>query len=142
MDATKTASLHVVANRAGLSEDEIAHCLEAMATDEIKDALKLATKEAVDEGAFGLPFTLVADRNSIDRYFGSDRFEVMASDLGYKWLGPVPEPDKLQPLTLPSGQEELLRELERQGAVKFEMPPELKQVFEDGRVRDDNDKKD
>ena len=56
-----------------------------MTTDKIKDALKQTTSEAVREGCFGLPFMLVDQgrhSNDVETYFGSDRFEVMASKLG------------------------------------------------------------
>merc|ERR1719414_560413 len=56
MDATKESSLIVVGNRAGLDNDEIAHVLEEMNKDEVKEALKQTTKEALDEGAFGVPY--------------------------------------------------------------------------------------
>ena len=55
--------------------------------DTIKDTLKTTTSEAVEKGAFGLPYIVInkgKDHLGIDddTYFGSDRFEVMASKLG------------------------------------------------------------
>ena len=55
--------------------------------DTIKDTLKTTTSEAVENGAFGLPYIVInkgKDHLGIDddTYFGSDRFEVMASKLG------------------------------------------------------------
>ena len=55
--------------------------------DTVKDALKTTTSEAVENGEFGLPYIVINKRKAHlgiddDTYFGSDRFEVMASKLG------------------------------------------------------------
>ena len=55
--------------------------------DTIKDTLKTTTSEAVENGAFGLSYIVInkgKDHLGIDddTYFGSERFEVMASKLG------------------------------------------------------------
>ena len=55
--------------------------------DTIKDTLKTTTSEAVENGEFGFPYIVINKRKDhlgIDdvTYFGSDRFEVMASKLG------------------------------------------------------------
>eukprot|EP00004_Rigifila_ramosa_P018727 TRINITY_DN4693_c0_g1_i2.p3 TRINITY_DN4693_c0_g1~~TRINITY_DN4693_c0_g1_i2.p3 ORF type:complete len:184 (-),score=51.44 TRINITY_DN4693_c0_g1_i2:34-585(-) len=61
-------------------------------TEEVKAALKKATDEAVERGAFGAPVMLVtpAGQTEAEFFFGSDRFEQMAFLYGWKWFGPVP----------------------------------------------------
>ena len=52
---------------------------------EVKDQLKANVAEALDLGAFGVPFIVIED----NVYFGSDRFEQMAFTHGLAWHGPV-----------------------------------------------------
>jgi 2-hydroxychromene-2-carboxylate isomerase len=48
-----------------------------METDAIKNELKSRTEEAVEAGAYGLPFIVVHHgKDSTESFFGSDRFEV------------------------------------------------------------------
>ena len=126
MDANKDTSIYMVATRAGLKEDEIFACLEALNTDAVKQGLKAVTSEAVQAGAFGLPFMAIQREKTIEKFFGSDRFEIMASTLGVQWLGPIPDQDNFVPTAMPPdhSQKELFEELEHMGAIKtnFEIP--------------------
>jgi len=133
MDATKEQSLIIVGSRAGLSEDQIAHVIDEMGKDETKEALKRCTQEALNEGAFGLPFMAVHHtKTNVETFFGSDRFEIMADRLRVKWLGPVPDPEAFeeQKLAPCPDQQELFEELERVGAIKTEIPEEAKTILQ------------
>jgi glutathione S-transferase kappa 1 len=55
-----------------------------------KDALKAATDEAVARGAFGFPAIFIAQDGRDEMYFGSDRFPVIAHEMGWPWRGPNP----------------------------------------------------
>jgi glutathione S-transferase kappa 1 len=56
----------------------------------VKDALKACTDDAVARGAFGFPaiFTVIDGEEQL--FFGSDRFDVLAHELGLPWHGPNP----------------------------------------------------
>lgn len=129
LDATKDASIFMVAMRAGLKEDEILNCLEDIQTDDLKYVLKETTSEAVKAGAFGLPFMTIERDNTVDRFWGSDRFEIMANSLGVEWHGPVPDNVCYVPISMPppNPQEEMLKTLEDIGAIKtdFNLENEL-----------------
>ena len=101
LDATKDTSIFMVASRAGLNEEEILNCLEEIQTEELKNILKDTTSEAVNMGAFGLPFMTIDFDKSLNTYWGSDRFEIMASTLGKEWHGPVPDNVCYVPLSFP-----------------------------------------
>ena len=59
--------------------------MKALESEEVKEALKQSTKEAVADGAFGLPFLAFEKRdNKIEGFFGSDRFELIAHRFGKK----------------------------------------------------------
>ena len=58
-----------------------------MKQDDVKSLLKTTTSQAVEDGAFGLPFIIInqgKDHLGIENetFFGSDRFEVIANRLG------------------------------------------------------------
>lgn len=78
---------------AGVPDDVVAAALSP--SGEVKDALKRSTAEAVGLGAFGFPFIVVypppgaaAAGRKPQAYFGSDRFDVIAEELGKRWDGP------------------------------------------------------
>ncbi|KAK3692095.1 thioredoxin-like protein [Podospora appendiculata] len=62
---------------------EVDEILAAAGSPEMKEALKAATREALDRGAFGCPWLWVTDsRGHGEPFFGSDRFHFI-----YKFLG-------------------------------------------------------
>lgn len=65
----------------------------------VKEALKQVTEEAVQRGAFGAPTFFVTKANDPEKaqqmYFGSDRFHLIAMQLGERWDGPFPSSSKL-----------------------------------------------
>ena len=110
---------------------------QEMGKEEVKEELKKTTQEALNEGAFGLPFIAVHhSKTNVETFFGSDRFEVMADRLRVKWLGPVPDPEAFQEHGLAPcpDQQELFEELEKAGAIKVSIPEEAKQILSDPPV--------
>lgn len=56
----------------------------------VKDRLKASTDEVVERGAFGFPAIFTSVDGEDQMFFGSDRFDVMAHELGLPWHGPNP----------------------------------------------------
>jgi 2-hydroxychromene-2-carboxylate isomerase len=53
-----------------------------MESDAVKDELKARTAEAVEEGAYGLPYIVLHHGNKqTDTFFGSDRFEASFGEI-------------------------------------------------------------
>jgi len=148
MDASKAKSLMVVAARSGLNEDQIADCLHAMQSDEVKDELKRTTNEAVTEGSFGLPFIVTRHRKGDEEYFGCDRFEIMANRLDLEWFGPVPPvEDGQEPLKelamAPDADHIAIKEaLEDIKAIAFDAKEDLQHIFKGVPLKADPNEED
>jgi glutathione S-transferase kappa 1 len=67
-----------------------AHFLARSQQQDVKDALKKVGDEAVERGVFGMPAMFVDVNGQNELFFGQDRIEVMASELGLDWHGPTP----------------------------------------------------
>jgi len=70
--------------RAGVSDTASRACLEAAASQEIKEELVRATQEAIDTQCFGFPWMLVSKsgEDTKEPFFGSDRFDHIENLLG------------------------------------------------------------
>jgi len=91
LDVHTAEDLIAVGKSAGMEDDDITACLAAMKTDPVKTALKAVTTEAVERGVFGAPSMFFHESGEKEEMFwGSDRFEMVASIFGKEWLGPDP----------------------------------------------------
>ncbi len=75
-DLSDDAVMREVASRAGLDPDRL---LDRIASQEIKDRLRIRTQELIDRGGFGSPTIIVDDD---DLYFGNDRLALVRAALG------------------------------------------------------------
>uniref|UniRef100_A0A2R5L466 Glutathione S-transferase kappa n=1 Tax=Ornithodoros turicata TaxID=34597 RepID=A0A2R5L466_9ACAR len=90
-DIAEDDSVSAVGATAGLNEQQLKEAMAMMGDDKVKNTLKERTDEAVEKyGAFGAPTIVVHTGSEPEVFFGSDRFEVMASVLGKQWNGPLP----------------------------------------------------
>ncbi|XP_023344334.1 glutathione S-transferase kappa 1 [Eurytemora carolleeae] len=82
--------LNIIATRAGLSADQIKTCFEKQKSPVVKQTLKDITEEAVERGAFGSPTLFFMQGDKEEMFWGSDRFDMIASIYGLEWAGPNP----------------------------------------------------
>ncbi|XP_040217911.1 glutathione S-transferase kappa 1-like [Rana temporaria] len=94
-DITEPESILEAAKKAGMSEDIVKKVLASISTPEIKNKLKENTDSALKYGVFGMPSIVAHINGKPQLYFGSDRFELLAHNLGEKWYGPVPQKSRL-----------------------------------------------
>ncbi|CAH2322750.1 glutathione S-transferase kappa 1 [Pelobates cultripes] len=94
-DITEPESILEAAKKAGMSVELATKLLQATDKPEVKNALKETTAEALKHGVFGMPSIVAYINGEPQLYFGSDRFELLAHQLGEKWLGPVPSKPRL-----------------------------------------------
>lgn len=85
-EVTSTEGLEAVCAAANVDKALVARLGEQA----VKDRLKANTDEAVERGAFGFPALFCAVDGEEQMFFGSDRFDVMAHELGLPWHGPNP----------------------------------------------------
>nr|XP_053636754.1 glutathione S-transferase kappa 1-like isoform X2 [Cherax quadricarinatus] len=89
-DFTSIETLKEAGVAAGVTPVQLAHVQEYMTQQATKDRLRAYTDEAVQHGAFGSPSIVVHGEGESLLFFGSDRFPVLAQEIGERWLGPQP----------------------------------------------------
>eukprot|EP01113_Clastostelium_recurvatum_P031145 TRINITY_DN3859_c0_g2_i3.p1 TRINITY_DN3859_c0_g2~~TRINITY_DN3859_c0_g2_i3.p1 ORF type:complete len:257 (+),score=56.34 TRINITY_DN3859_c0_g2_i3:282-1052(+) len=98
VDVTKEADVRASLKEKpvhGMDDDKWNILFEATQNKDVKAALASATDAAVQLGAFGAPWLFVPDADGGQSFWGSDRFPVIANELGLAWKGPVPTKAKL-----------------------------------------------
>ncbi|XP_075204768.1 glutathione S-transferase kappa 1-like [Anomaloglossus baeobatrachus] len=94
-DITEPESILQAAKNAGMPEDLAKKLLATISSPEVKNKLKETTEKALAYGVFGMPSIVAHIDGKPELFFGSDRFELLAHQLGEKWLGPVPQKSRL-----------------------------------------------
>jgi glutathione S-transferase kappa 1 len=89
-DAVGVEGLKAACEEVGVDAETAAHWLGRIADQDVKDALRATSDEAVARGAFGAPTFYVETPAGEEMYFGSDRFPHVAAALGVTWEGPLP----------------------------------------------------
>jgi len=79
-----------ISAKIGIPDDKTEKWIEKSKGEEAKNGLRKVTEEAIARGAFGAPtFFILKEDGSEEMYFGSDRFHIMASELGEKWVDSI-----------------------------------------------------
>lgn len=89
-DIYEKESLKLAALKANMDENDALNCVKLMDDSIVKDTLKKATEEAIEQGAFGAPWIVVHTAKGPEVFFGSDRFPLIAMAMNEKWIGPLP----------------------------------------------------
>ena len=96
------ATILTVLRASGLSETDAARSLKRAGDADVKNALQVNTKEAIECGAYGSPTLLIHggkapyyDGTNPWLVFGSDRFEQIAFVCGLPYLGANPDKAKM-----------------------------------------------
>lgn len=83
----------VACSDAGMDEAAANAAIQAASKPAAKEALQRQTQEAIDAGAFGLPFMVLEGEDvpkDCRKWFGADRLEQIAVALDKPWLrGPA-----------------------------------------------------
>merc|ERR1739838_419899 len=92
-DFTTTEAMARVAQAAGLTNEQLVDIQDKMNTKQVKEVLKNNTSMALEYGAFGSPTTVIHSGSEVEpqMFFGSDRFPLIAQELGEPWYGPLPD---------------------------------------------------
>ncbi|KAK7080752.1 Glutathione S-transferase kappa 1 [Halocaridina rubra] len=83
-DITSPETLIRVGQSAGLNKEQLIQVQSHMSAQVTKDRLKNYTTEAVEYGAFGSPTIIAHYGDKPMLFFGSDRFPVLAQEIGEK----------------------------------------------------------
>ncbi|XP_075698547.1 glutathione S-transferase kappa 1 [Rhinoderma darwinii] len=94
-DITEPESILQAAKKAGMPEDLAKKLFSTITSPEVKNKLKETTDKALAYGVFGMPSIVAHISEKPEMFFGSDRFELLAHQLGEKWLGPMPQKSRL-----------------------------------------------
>lgn len=93
-DITSAPVLERAGKAGGLSDEQLKKILGHMTEQVTKDRLKAYSNLALEYGAFGSPTIVAHAGGKPMMFFGSDRFPVLANEIGEKWLGPDPDNQK------------------------------------------------
>lgn len=90
-DITSDEVLAAVGLAAGLTPEAVAEVKEHTSQPATKQRLEANTKELIELRAFGVPTIFTHTKKKPSMFFGSDRFHLIARDIGQTWKGPEPD---------------------------------------------------